>query len=84
MCLNKKPITVNDTLPLIPLKILPLTSNPLTPWLLPLPEAVLVMFFPECLLLCCQGWLDVLNQFITLAFHGHSVFGEEPEAAQHQ
>jgi hypothetical protein len=41
-CINKKKIiTVKDTLPLMPLKILPLTSNTLIPLFLPLSEAVL-------------------------------------------
>jgi hypothetical protein len=49
-CLNKKKIiTVKDTLPLIPLKILPLTSNTLIPSFLPLSEAVLEVLFHECL-----------------------------------
>ena len=49
-CLNKKKvIAVKDTLPLIPLKILPLASNTLIPSFLPLSEAVLEVLFRECL-----------------------------------
>lgn len=39
---------VKDTLPWIPPKILPLTSNTLIPWLLPLSGAVLGILFQEC------------------------------------
>jgi hypothetical protein len=43
-CLNKKIITVKDTLPLIPL-----ASNTLIPSFLPFSEAVLKVLFCECL-----------------------------------
>jgi hypothetical protein len=46
---ERKFITVKDILPLIPLKILPLASNPLIPSFLPLSEAVLEVLFLECL-----------------------------------
>jgi len=46
---KKNIITVKDTLPLIPLKILPLTLNTLIPSFLPLSEAVLEVLFRECL-----------------------------------
>jgi hypothetical protein len=45
----KKIITVKDTLPLIPLKILPLALNILIPSFLPFSEAVLEVLFRECL-----------------------------------
>jgi hypothetical protein len=49
-CLNKtKFIKIKDTLPSIPLKILPLTSNTLNPSFLQLSEAVLEVLFRECL-----------------------------------
>jgi hypothetical protein len=50
-CLNKKNITVKDTLPLIPLKITPPppASNTLIPPFFPLYEAVLEVLFLECL-----------------------------------
>jgi len=44
----KKFITVKDTLPFIPLKIL-LASNTLIPSFLPLSEAVLEVLVHECL-----------------------------------
>jgi len=43
----RKIITVKDTLPLIPLKILLLASNTLIPSFLPLSEAVLEVLFRE-------------------------------------
>ena len=78
----KKIIRVKGTLPLIPLKILPLASNTLIQSFLPLSEAVLEVLFCESLVaLHCHGCLDVLNRFRTFTFHGHFDFGEEPELA---
>jgi len=66
----KKIITVKDTLPLIPLKILPFALNTLIPLFLPLSEAVLEVLFHS------EAVLEVL-----LRFHGYFDFGEEPEVA---
>jgi len=46
-CLDKKNITIKNTLPLIPLRILLLASNTLIPSFLPLSEAVLEVLFHE-------------------------------------
>ena len=53
--IKKKIITVKDTLPLIPLKILPPALNTLIPSFLPLSEAVLEVLFRECLV--ALSWL---------------------------
>jgi len=45
----KKIVTLKDSLPLIPLKILPLALNTLIPTFFPLSEAVLEGLFHECL-----------------------------------
>ena len=81
-CVNKKLIILKDTLPLIPLKILPVALNTLDLLFLPLSEAVQYVLFCECLLLRCHGCLDVLNRFQNVfPFKVILTVGEEPEVA---
>lgn len=68
-----KTITVEDTLPLIPLKILFLALNMLTPCFCYFLKQFWTTSSLGVLLHGCN------NQFKTFTFHVHFVFGDEPE-----
>lgn len=74
-----KLVTVKDTLPFVPLLILPLTSNTLIPLLLSFFEAILEVLFHVSY--SCDGCLNVPNLFKAFNFHGYFDFGVEPEVS---
>jgi hypothetical protein len=70
-CVNKKLIILKDTLPLIPLKILPVALNTLDLLFLPLSEAVQYVLF--CVSFVALSWLPRCPESISkcFSFQGH-------------